>query len=672
MLLLVLSLAGLVLGAVKLARVPAGASLLVVLSSAIVFLYLAALAGLLEPGAIALLWLGVAIGVVSVFAPAEGSLKAQLAGVVGNMRPRAIASAVAGAGRTLPGSLWHSLFFIVLAVVAVLFVLRLSDNFVFVAWDEFSHWALTSRLMVMDDALHGANSPLYFETYPPGTALIQYLFANTLGYSESAVLFAQVLLTAAAFIAALSGVTRRPLLSLLAFAAIVVIAYALRFKIYEVYVDLVLGAIFGAVLAAIVNADWEKSPPYWIAPVLATLVLTKHMGLVFSAVAIGAIMLLALARIIQDWRASHAFSFRAGLPQIWVGAIALAVVGVIFISWRLYYTSIGAEELYRVPVTVQSVLRFFFDTTDARGIETWEEFGRRMLEKPLISIEVALFETKLELPALHVSLLMIALSAVAVAIAERGRRLQIGVVFFGVAAAAWCYLQLLLFFYRFSFIVYEGVRLASFERYYGSYVLAWAIAIVGAIAVEVARRPLPVRAAAAAVATALILIAPKPLVQTVVQPDEARPVAGVYEWAATYDMQAALRRQLKSLADAVRADGADRDTSIYYISQHETGYTAVMFRYEIVPMRSNRECWSLGARYGTGDVWTCDIGLEEGLATSNYLVIRNADPNFWSRYGSLFPPGDRGIQRGVFAIDHLPSGGFQLRRLPYNDCGDAC
>lgn len=235
--------------------------------------------------------------------------------------------------------------------------------------------------------------------------------------------------------------------------------------------------------------------------------------------------------------------------------------------------------------------------------------------------------------------LLLLATLVTIGIAPAPQRRRAAWILASCAAGAAIYLGFLFYSYVAFFSMYEAIRLASLERYVGSYYFAWLL-LIAAVFTWVSLGRFGARFAAAG---AVVLLA----TATVAAPAQLRQ-----------DLQAPpsdignrdLRNKIKKLADTVRREAKVRD-SAYYIGQASKGYDFLMFRYLVAP-HSRRQywCWSLGEPYDAQDVWTCPESLEKVIAGYQYLVIGNADAQFWRDNQKFFREGDGSRSQGVYRV----------------------
>jgi hypothetical protein len=199
-----------------------------------------------------------------------------------------------------------------------------------------------------------------------------------------------------------------------------------------------------------------------------------------------------------------------------------------------------------------------------------------------------------------------------------------------LAVGAILYVLGLLWLYLTAFDAYEGPRLASFDRYMGTYVLAWAL-VLAAPLFESTRRGAPGRwGAVAAIALMLGLLV------------RWGPYDALGRLASPAPGLSPLRQSLQGRVPAAAAIAPGR---CYVVWQHTSGLEFWILRYELAPRLVAQLAWrtapfSLGAPYGPDDAWTRPIGArawsDQLKAGYEYVLVGHADAAFAARYGRLF------------------------------------
>jgi hypothetical protein len=89
--------------------------------------------------------------------------------------------------------------------------------------------------------------------------------------------------------------------------------------------------------------------------------------------------------------------------------------------------------------------------------------------------------------------------------------------------------------------------------------------------------------------------------------------------------------------------GAERRYSrLYTIWQDTNGQDYHQFTYNILPVKSNIRCWSIGRNYGHHDSWTCPKDLavwSKELASYDYVFLGKIDKQFIAQFSELFEGG---------------------------------
>jgi hypothetical protein len=201
------------------------------------------------------------------------------------------------------------------------------------------------------------------------------------------------------------------------------------------------------------------------------------------------------------------------------------------------------------------------------------------------------------------------------------------------------YAAVLFFSYLVFFTEYEGTRLASFERYLSTYMLAVGlIAFAGGMAVFDQKSSL-IRSGYQLVVAAVVLSLAPAVFYT-----ELKSIQAVGS-AVT------IRRDTEAFAGQVKRH-IKAGEKVYFVAQNSTGLERTMFYYAMLPYSTSTGwCWSFGKKYYEGDVWTCDKSLAELTQGYEYLALYYADAQFWQLAGELFEPSASGVSHGVFKIN---------------------
>ena len=322
-----------------------------------------------------------------------------------------------------------------------------------------------------------------------------------------------------------------------------------------------------------------------------------------------------------------------GLRGTWFGIFSiLALVLLVIRSWAWYVKSIGASRTLTIPTLTE----WGDESHQRRLLTTLDEFVQRMTTKDCMSISVPL--TSWHPTILTIVMTLSLLSVFVVYQAQANKRLFYGVTMSTLFVGFWGYALALLISYLIIFTEYEGIRLASFERYLSTYLLAWATFILVKL-FDVSDLSAPKKYALAA-CTCLVVL-------TVMTSGQLpKDLSRIKSDGPDHQ----LRLEIEDYAELVKQNIQPND-KIYFIAQNTNGLERVMFYYAMLPNTISMSwCWSLGEKYFEGDVWTCNQPLGTLLDGFDYLALYRGDDQFWDKSKSLFDVKSVGGVRGLYKI----------------------
>ena len=430
-LLLLLSFAGYMLFLSRKTSAPAEFIPILTISSIICILFVAGLLNVLPHAAWVLLLAGIA---------------ALVGGLVQTGRKAALRQLVT------PGTV---LFFILIIVFAVLF-----RNGHLVHYDNFSHWAILVRQMVLDDRLPNfTNTYITFQSYPPGSGLFLYYISKFLGYHENLLIFVQAMMTASAALPIFAflpkydtsnkrGSLEKIICVFLSFCGTLLLIFGCNIDIYSLLVDALLPA-FGAGMTAIAlhYRDKPETAALLTLPVSAATLLLKNTGVYF--VVIHFILLLCLflreKKPLRQKKRAAAFVVLHGAVPAFVQFLWSRHVALVFEEASASKHAMSAEhysEIFaeKTEADIQNIVHSF--------LHRIFDFSENPTLRVLLIINIALFVAFV----IHVLFLKKHAGLLA------GTLLTIDGVYSIYAAG-------LLATYLFSMPTSEALYLASFDRY---------------------------------------------------------------------------------------------------------------------------------------------------------------------------------------------------------------
>ena len=597
---LIVSTVGYLLFMVRVGGVRATVAPFVWASLVVLLLYGFALAGFLAAGAVAVLILGILLGA---FALWRGGI--QVAGL------RAFDPA-----------------YLLFAVPFVLTYRAIPDDFLFLVWDELSFWAKSQRLIFDSAALLKADSPVGFKNYPPAQQLFQYYFSVWLGWSEKNVLFAQDVYLFSALMGAIGALVARPLQAGIAFLTACAFIYFLHSDYATIYSDSLVAVCFaGCVAMALQPLDrgYARLP---LILCLCAFALVKEVALIFAAVAL---TVLALNRLCDRAASAGIGGARRTIGALQTVAACAVPVGATILTWRWYVSGILPPPVdYGSP----TFAAYAHGQLSQRLDVTLNAFSQGVFKPAYVESAVVSGGFGMSLAATIA--LLAGVSIVATLLAPARDRLKSGLALLTLLAGVFAYLAFLLWTYLFYFTEYEGTRVASFDRYTMSYALGWMIVVYGVLMGSLERWGGRLALAVALAGLAFVAYYAPDRLGTDIRQIQLD--------------QGTLQKRQKALAlsNHVRRHIKPGE-KVYFLAQNSNGYEKHMFDYSMIPYPPG-ECWSVGAKYHDGDVWTCDQPLEALLRGYAYLAIYNADDRFWRDNAALLPPGAVGSPTGVYRV----------------------
>lgn len=533
----------------------------------------------------------------------------------------------------------------------------------FFSWDEFSHWGTIIKVMVEANTFHLVPNPLYFQDYPPGTALFSYHVLQLTGYSEGNAYFSYALLMMC-FLTGLilSAFAVGPLwgLGTVALTFTAVTAFGAGWS--NVLIDHILSVVFAGSLVAYLISQREGHGRFAIAILLGYLALLKQSGAALALV--GAAVCAADLLILRFYPRPSAVQTggRSGLADAaWVASL-FAVPIALSSSWKHYVDtaalgkgwgsfSIGpslakAQACCRTPVEIEIAQNYFakfFGVTAGTLTEgTLLSFAMDAISRVELT---KLLTLVYPLPPFSV-LLAITLATAIVLYLCRSTIIRVRLTVFQtmLLGGAIAYSGSILLTYLYAFSEYEGRQITSFVRFHDVYLLALVLLMVFVVTClfSSTRKTLLTRASIVVITCCAI--------------------AGGYKSLRAFARDGAT--QMQPLRASIRLWTEDIKPLIpargrtYIIWQESNGFEFWMVKHELLPRLTNLDCYSLGARFRPDDVWTCprdEATLTKDLGEFDYVAVGHGLGSLRVRYPELFRSAPSGTEAALFRIDQ--SGG---------------
>ena len=496
----------------------------------------------------------------------------------------------------------------------------------FIAWmqagrlaignDEFSHWAYTVKIMTNHDQLsvwHASEAG--FGEYPPALALLEYLFVRlTPGFTEGYLYRAMMLFQVSLLLPVLSRFGWKRLGGALAgFAGVFLLPLAFYGQFYsDLCVDGTLALLFAYLLYAWLSTRrLQGFVTLQLSLGTAVLVLTKESGVIFA--------LAALAFVAWDGlRLARAGGQPGAVRQC---AVQLAFPAAALVLARLSWGIVVAMQGLTAGGSGNTLERLL--ALAGPWPEKWTLTLSAFLEHLFLPVK-----NESVLPLSPVAWLVLGITAVWALrrvlprLEPSLRRLSLG-----LAAGFAVYSIGLLYLYFFQFSDYEATRVASLERYLGSWLLAAALLVMPGTSAEIQRLVAPAKGAA--------------------QEQQQRaayftPQSFPMEWG--------------------------ENDKLYFVAEDTASYEVLCAHYSFYPQAIDS---SAGYNFNTeGDwaaAWANEVSAEQWAETLTdegytYVYLYQISPSFAGKYSELFADPTDIVGGALYAVQTAEDG-VQLARV---------
>lgn len=512
--------------------------------------------------------------------------------------------------------------------------ISIDSDFLFTGWDEFSFWGASIKIISATDALYNNGSPLSyaFKSYPPAQQLLQYFFVKSFGWKESTVLLAHgfFILSSLLFTAA-TLVQKRTSAASLAFLISIPTIYYFGFDFGHIFVDQLLAVVFAASIACALRKDTLHK--FILLPAtLFLLVEIKQMGLVFALFALFIAILNEIISLEID------ISFRLKKAAA-VGVTGLVSILASYKTWIVYLSTSGVVPVFQSD---RGVERLWSDDNRQLAL-TLKELVKRLDDPTYFQMGGQLF-SGMTIVTITLILSVASLSLILFSIKNKTEICN-SLVFSVSMIVLWpVYVVFLLLCYLMFFSEYESIRLASFERYTATFLLAWIVSFISLTArLFTEKTNIFVRAVLCAMIISCIIFIPEQFYK------DASNITSNDKWIKT-------RVNVKKFTDDLMPMMKNGDKA-YFIQQQSRGFEKNIFNYSVLPHAANTWCWTLGKKYFESDVWTCDYDINQVTKGYSYLVIFTSDQQFWDNNSKYFKNWSGKVdETGIYKISRNDEG----------------
>ena len=554
-------------------------------------------------------------------------------------------------------TLRNSLYVLGYTIPFLIFTRAVPKDFKFTMSDEFPSWAANVKTMFAENSLGGISSATrgiadgFYQSYPPFQQLFQYSYLKAQNWSEANVQIAQNILVLTCLLGVVAMISEKAkYLTFPLWISSIALYYLFGFTFSNLLADGLMAVQFAAAIA-ISTLDRRDFRVYVMWGIVTfNLILIKPTGFIFALCA----TVFAIAMLLVNNYSESRNKLDKKQP-LQVSVIKFSLIAAppfaSYLSWQIHLRSISKNP----GVEGASISSIGTPEFRERFTSTLSSYAKNFfgsLHGPDNLAGVTLATPKI-VEILHISLfsvlVILCLSQFFFAFAEKSksRNKQITISFVFVFLAIF-YQIFLIFLYLFFFGEYEGVRSGALVRYSSSFILAWAIFVLGRLFVYLAQ--LKLKAILIPLVTFSIMFVTPGAFANDIRKIESNPI----KLEARLDVEKVtplVTRYVKP------------DQKVYFIYQRSDGFEKYIFSYLVLPIYSNWACPSLGNPYYEGDVWTCNLALEEAIKGYDFLAVGNGDDLFWAKNSKFLAPGSLESRQGLYRIIKRGDS-VELRQMP--------
>ena len=479
---------------------------------------------------------------------------------------------------------------LLLILIIYIIIIIIFKNFKFNVWDDFTHWGLTVKNMVIFNKLpNGPESTIFFKTYPPITGILQYsfnyycnLFHNGNIEGNSLIITSFFIITILVSIISMKDI-KKINVKLILLGILFIVLPIFNKEVYRsLYVDSILG-LMGAYI--IIYFESTKSNLTSIKfrifdLILATMFLTlvKATG---SAIVIFCLIYFIIGLFTSSDRKKD---------TITIITIALSSQ-LIKKSWNHYLVNTNIQEIWHTSkITINSILNIFKGNGEIYQYKTIANFFKNILGNSigfvpfivyfLLIITILFIKWKRDKSDTTLKLLVFNL---------------IIMIIYPIS---------LLVMYVFIFSPVEAENLASFSRYLSTILIFLVIIDIYFIINENQIN----KNIKLFIFILIVLVFSNSTIKKL-----------------TYGRSKELKKaeELRSSV-TLPSQIITKNSKIYFVSQDDNGIKFWVYRYLITPMKTQNE------------YYIKDVDILKDLGDYDYIYLNNIDQSFENKYKNLF------------------------------------
>jgi hypothetical protein len=469
--------------------------------------------------------------------------------------------------------------------------------------DEFSHWGPHAKYMFLRHGFIRAQDTAGHRSYPPGGSLFYYLSYLIGNFSEAKTYIMQQLLILVTVPVVLKNIRWKDWpLAFLGYSLMLLIFKAYNVKMgYEgsLYMDLLSGIYFGSIIISYRLSDRKCTDILWLIPPVFALSIFKlklfPLVLIITAIIFLDQLWLLKSRSIKN------------IIRRFFSVLSIPVASLIaIISWNHYIKNARiAMEWGLHPTKIQLLNLFTGRNLSPIKLTTIANYKHMLLTTPLLLVVIFTLLTGLTFVLLK----------------EKKEKytvvLDYVVMLFGFLGYAFG----LFLMYLYSFDSYSGSRLASANRYFSIYHIAWSIIIFARLFRALQSYKFIKKRIIQFLVIGLIVLSMMAIIVDHYHRANKPGAKMRSSWL--------FRQAIQRITNKVKQRTGLRD-QIFIVWQSDSVYQASVVMYELIPRFSATNVWmSLSC-------WS-PKQFTQTLKNYDYLLLGYTDKKFWDMFGGIFP-----------------------------------
>lgn len=547
--------------------------------------------------------------------------------------------------------------FVVFSVLAILQFLLLKDQML-LHWDEFSHWGTIVKNMFYHGNFGNIGTSVLFPGYPPASGVFHsfFMFLGN-NFVEGYMYMSMNILNFSLIVPVLSRLSLK-----FSWKNLIVVLFALCLPFIfvddyfaNIYVDGCLGLMFAyIVFIGVLNDKFDLFTIINLSLALFVLCITKEAGM-----GIGIIALLIILIDLIFFRRNSVKEFVGG-RKAKIFLLSLPLVAIIFakLSWKIYLNVFNLNDAWNVStVSLTGIAKLFLTPTDYQ-IQIITGFTTEFFRNSVFGV--------LSLSIVSTCLLLTLVNFfISVSNKEKKRDLTISILFF---IGLFAYAITLLILYVFTYSEYEATRLASFDRYFSTYLLGIVMLIFYKLVINMSKHNTDENITEnkgfryICIALSFVAFTCIPF---------ASLINNTFYREYTKNWEVGQRLALEDFSNFTATLDVEKD-KVYYVYNNSDGGIYYKAMFDAIPVRINistelkHTCWSLGEPRFNGDIWSWNLSADDWAwilerDQFTYVYLHRVDQIFIDSYSELFED-PRMIQNGqAFKVERNEADKIQLK-----------